>query len=117
MAEISPAIMQQLEAAQAALMSESATGPPVTAEVDESEVAAEMFGAAGSGQAAHVLLDHYFTGTTRRLWAHAGGAWRHADISSADEAGIAQVAFLASRNDAWWDASNKLTILRCWKSF
>jgi hypothetical protein len=117
MAEISPAIMQQLAEAQAALMSEPATGPPVMEDIEEGEFAAEMFGAAGSGQAAHVLVDHHFTSSARRLWAHAGGAWRHANIGSADEAGIAQVAFLATRTDAWWDASNKLTILRCWKSF
>ena len=117
MADVSPEIMQQLEAAQAALGSEVAAGPPVAAEVEEAKVETEMFGAAGSGKAAHVLLDHYFTSTARRLWAYAGGAWRHANVATADEAGIAQVAFLASRTDAWWDANNKLTILRCWKSF
>ena len=115
MAEVSAEVMQQLEQAQAELaQSMEAGGPPVAAEVAAPEAAEVTFGAAGSGQAKHVLLDHYFTSSVRRLWAHAGGQWRYANVTDTEEQGLAQVAFASNRVDAWWD-SNKLKILRCWK--
>lgn len=116
MAEVSAEIMQQLEQAQAELaQSMEAGGPPAAPEVAVPEAAETIFGAAGSGQAKYVLMDHYFTSSTRRLWAHAGGGWRYANVSNTEEQGLAQVAFASNRVDAWWDTNNKLTILRCWK--
>lgn len=117
MSEISTEIMLQLEQAQAALAQNMAAGgPPVAAEVTTTSIAEPTFGAAGSGKAKHVLVDHYTTSSSRRLWAHAGSAWRNASITNAEEQGLAQVAFAANRVDVWWDGSNKITIMRCWKN-
>jgi hypothetical protein len=87
----------------------------MAAEMAPFEMAESAFGAGGSGTAKHVLLDHYFASLHRRLWAYAGGAWRGRNVSNTEEQGLAQVAFASNRVDAWWDSSNKLTILRCWK--
>jgi hypothetical protein len=115
MSEISAQIMQQLEKAQAELaQSLEAAGPPVAPEV--TAMGSETVGAAGSGQAQHVLVDHYFTSSLRRLWAYSGG-WKWADIGAAEEQGLAQVAYAATRVDIWWDDQNKLRQVRCWKSF
>jgi hypothetical protein len=117
MPEVNAEIMQQLEQAQAKLaQSVEVEGPSAAPEVIASTSAEPTFGAAGSGQAKHVLLDHYFGSSFRRLWAYAGGAWRHANVTNTEEQGLAQVAFAANRVDAWWDNNNKLTILRCWKN-
>jgi hypothetical protein len=116
--EISAEVMQQLEAAQAEVASsETPAGPPVTAEVQLGSGDLFGFGASGSGQATQLLVDHYFTGTSKFLWAMAGGGWRHAVLTADDEQGIAQVAFSADRVDVWWNDSNKVTLLRCWKTF
>lgn len=118
MAEISAEVLQQLEQAQADLaVSYEAEGPMVEANVLAQAAAEPVFGAAGGGPAKHVLLDHYFNSTTRRLWAFADAAWRYRNVADADEQGVAQVAFLADRVDAWWDASNVLILIRCWKTF
>lgn len=116
--EISPTIMQQLEEAQAQVAAGTTlAGPPVAPEVSATDTGVFGFGASGSGQAVHVLLDHYFTSTSKVLYAFAGNSWRHALVSPDDEQGIAQVAFSADRIDAWWNDSNKVTVLRCWKTF
>jgi len=117
MAEVTAQEMQQLEAAQAELESMDAGGPPVLAEVAALEAAEPAFAAAGSGKAKHVLVDHYYTSSLRRLWVHAGGQWRYANVTSTEEQGLAQVAYASNRVDAWWDGSNKLTTMRCWKNF
>jgi hypothetical protein len=117
MAAVTDEIMNQLKAAQAGLESLGAGGPPVVAEVAAMETAAPAFAAAGSGQAQHVLVDHYYTGSLRRLWAYAGGQWRYVNVTSAEEQGLAQLAYAANRVDAWWDGNNKLTLMRCWKNF
>ena len=116
MAEVSKEVMQQLEQAQTELaQSMEVGGPPVAAELTAPESTEITFGAAGSGQAKHVLMDHYFTSSTRRLWAYTGGGWRSADVTNTEEQGLAQVAFSSNRVDTWWDGNNKLTIMRCWK--
>jgi hypothetical protein len=116
MAEISAEVMEQLEQAQAELaQSMEAEGPPVVTELVAAEAAETLFGAAGSGKAKYVLLDHYFTSSLRRLWAHGGGSWRYRNVTNTEEQGLAQVAFASNRVDAWWDGSNQLKILRCWK--
>lgn len=113
MAEISAEVMQQLEQAQADIANTlEAQGPPVEVVL----TADAVVGAAGSGVSKHVLLDHYFNSSTRRLWAHSG-EWRHRNVTTAEEQGVAQVAFLADRVDVWWDSNNSLTMLRCWKNF
>jgi hypothetical protein len=117
MAEISSQVLKQLEQAQAALVQSIETaGPPVASEVAIPETAPAVVGAAGSGQAQHVLVDHYFTSSLRRLWAYSGG-WKYANITDAEEQGLAQVAFAASRVDVWWDDQNQLRQIRCWKTF
>lgn len=117
MAQVSSEVLKQLEQAQAQVAYGLATGgPPVAAGVASESSAEPVFAAAGSDQAKHVLVDHYFTSSLRRLWAHAGGEWRYKNVTNTEEQGIAQVAFLADRVDAWWDNNNVLTILRCWKN-
>jgi hypothetical protein len=116
MAEVSAEVLQQLQQTQAELAITFETqGPGVQAGVAAQEE--PVFGAAGSGQAQHLLVDHYFTSTLRRLYAYAGGAWRYRNVATPDEQGLAQVAFSADRVDVWWDASNVLTLVRCWKNF
>jgi hypothetical protein len=118
MVEIPKKVMAQLEQAQVELTQSFETeGPPITAEVTATEVAAPTIGAAGSGQAQHVLMDHYFTSSTRRLWAHSEGAWRYQNVENIEEQGIAQVAYAANRVDVWWDSNNRLTLIRCWKNY
>jgi len=118
MKEVTRGEMQQLAKAQAELaQSMEAAGPPVE-EMAATEAFETVFGAAVSGQAKHILLDHYFTSTRRLLWIHAGGGWRHRSIGNIEEQGAVQVAFASDRVDAWWDSSNNiLQILRCWKNF
>jgi hypothetical protein len=118
MSEISSEILMQLEQAQAALSQTMvAGGPPVAPEAMTHSIGEPIFGAAGSGSAKYVLVDHYTTSSSRRLWAHAGSAWRSVPIANAEEQGLAQVAFAANRVDVWWDSSNKINIMRCWKNF
>lgn len=118
MIEIAPEVLQQLEQAQAQLeQGVAAEGPPLAAEITVPSAAQPTFGAAGSGTAKYVLQDHYTTSSFRRLWAHAGGAWRYRNVTNIEEQGLVQVAFAANRVDVWWDANNQLTIMRCWKSF
>ncbi len=117
MTEVTGEEMKQLAEAQAELaQSMEATGPPVE-EMAATEALETVFAAAGSGQAKHILLDHYFTGALRRLWVHSGGAWRYRNVTNIEEQGLAQVAFASDRVDSWWDSSNILKIMRCWKNF
>lgn len=117
MTEVTGEEMKQLAEAQAELaQSMEAAGPPVE-EMAATEALGTLFGAAGSGQAKHILLDHYFNSALRRLWAHAGGAWRYRNVTNIEEQGLAQVAFASDRVDAWWDSSNILKIMRCFKHF
>lgn len=117
MTEVTAKVEQQLVEAQAELaQSMEAAGPPVE-EMAATEALGTLFGAAGSGQAKHILLDHYFNSAIRRLWAHAGGAWRYRNVTNTEEQGLAQVAFASDRVNAIWDSSNILKMLRCWKNF
>jgi hypothetical protein len=107
-------ILQQLEEAQSALEQSVVTeGPPIAGpQMEETPITG-----AGSEQAKHLLVDHFFTSTVRRLWAFAGGAWRYHNIASAEEEGLGQVAFAADRVDVSWNDSNVLTFVRCWRTF
>jgi len=70
--------------------------------------------AKGSGPAKHILIEKHFGGTVR-LWACAGGKWRHESISDAELSGIAQELFPANRVYVWWD-KNQITLVRAWKT-
>ena len=117
MTEVTAEVEQQLVEAQAELaQSMEAAGPPVE-EMAATETLETLFAAAGSGQAKHILLDHYFTSALRRLYVHAGGVWRYRNVTNVEEQGLAQVAFASDRVDASWDSSNILKFMRCWKNF
>lgn len=117
MKEVAAEVEQQLVEIQAELaQSMEAAGPPVE-EMAATEALGTVFGGAGSGQAKHILMDHYFTSALRRLYVHAGGAWRYRNVTNIEEQGLAQVAFASDRVDSWWDNSNILKIMRCWKNF
>lgn len=112
--EVHEEIIRELDEAAANVKQEiQMGGPPLTIEME----AAGGVGATGCKEAQHVLLDHHFTGTLRRLWVYADGAWRHRDVGVAEEQGVIQVAYAANRVDACWNDSNELTMLRCWKGF
>ena len=114
--EISTAVMQQLEAAQAAMSSQiESAGPPAQIELTASS--GELVGAAGSGRAKYLLLDHYMTSTSKVFWAYVTNTWYHRQVGAAEEQGLLQVAFNAKYVDVWWDANNNITIARCWKVF
>lgn len=116
--EISAEVLRQLEMAQAQLAQNMEAGtPPVSPVPGTCAGTPQVFGAAGSGIAKHVLVDHYMTSSSRRLWAYAGNAWRSRAITNTDEQGLAQIAYAANRVDVWWDSGNNLTIVRCWKTF
>ncbi|MCK5607503.1 hypothetical protein KAR91_36810 [Candidatus Pacearchaeota archaeon] len=111
-------IMKKLQLAQAELeQSIEAIGPLVGIEDMVPSIGEIDIGASGQGQANHVIVDHYFVGSLRRIWAYASGAWRFVNITFTEEEGLAQIAFCSDRIDAWWDSGNKLTKLRCWKHF
>lgn len=117
MTEVTAEVERQLVEAQAELaQSMEAAGPPVE-EMAATEALETVFAAAGGGQAKHILLDHYFTSALRRLWVYASGAWRYRNVTNIEEQGLAQVAFASDKVDAWWDSSNILKTLRCWKNF
>lgn len=116
MKEVTAEVEQQLVEIQAELaQSMEAAGPPVE-EMAATETLKTLFGAAGSGQAKHILMDHYFTSALRRLYVYSGG-WRYRNVTNVEEQGLAQVAFASDRVDSWWDNSNILKIMRCWKNF
>lgn len=116
--EISPDILQQLEVAQAEMVQNMENdGPPEPFESHASLAGNPVLGAAGSSMAKHILIDHYMTGSTIRLWAYADNAWRSRLITGTDEQGVAQVAYLASRVDVWWNNSDSINLVRCWKVF
>lgn len=117
MKEVAAEVEQQLVEIQAELaQSMEADGPPVE-EMAATEALGTVFGAAGSGQAKHILMDHYFTSALRRLYVHSGGAWRYRNVTNIEEQGLAQVGFASDRVDASWNSSNILNFMRCWKNF
>jgi len=117
MNEVTAEVERQLAEREAEIaQSMEAAGPPVE-EMAATETLETLFAAAGSGQAKHILLDHYFTSALRRLYVHAGGVWRYRNVTNVEEQGLAQVAFASDRVDASWDSSNILKFMRCWKNF
>lgn len=115
MAEMTAEIIHQLEMAQARLGTGTLQAPalaPVAAAGP-----AVVTGTAGGGTVQYVLVDHDPGGAFRRLWAYCANAWHYRDVTNADEQGIAQVAYAANRVDAYWDANDQITLLRCWKNF
>ena len=117
MKEVAAEVEQQLVEIQAELaQSMEAAGPPVE-EMAATEALGTVFGGAGSGQAKHILMDHYFTSALRRLYVYSVGAWRYRNVTNIEEQGLAQVGFASDRVDASWNSSNILNFMRCWKNF
>ncbi|HEY4049825.1 MAG TPA: hypothetical protein VGM27_23435 [Acidobacteriaceae bacterium] len=73
-------------------------------------------GTAGNAVAKYLLVDHYFGATSGTFWGYDGTTWRAAsETQPSDEQGLPQVAFASNRVDIYWNASDALTIARCWK--
>jgi hypothetical protein len=125
MAEPSQAVQEKLAQATARRATEAPAAPaprppqqPVVKQptVPDQTLSPDGSPAAGTGTAKYVLLDHYFGGSSGTFWTFDGTTWRAASTGEpADEQGVAQVAFAANRVDMWWNASDVVTIVRCWK--
>lgn len=118
--EPSPEVINKLQLAIANKKKSSAsaavTPPPPLKEPTLGGSGAATPGTAGSAVAKYLLVDHYFGGTAGTFWGYDGTNWRGASESQpADEQGLPQVAFASNRVDIYWDASDTLTIARCWK--
>ena len=115
--EPSAEVISKLEAATAARnkSSGSAQAPPAPP-LKESTPPSAPPGTAGNAVAKYLLVDHYFGGTSGTFWGYDGTTWRAASESQpADEQGLPQVAFASNRVDIYWNASDALTLARCWK--
>jgi hypothetical protein len=117
--EPSTEVLTKLYAATAAMMNAPAAtapeGPPVK-EPTAAGVSSAPAGTAGNATAKYLLIDHYFGGTSGTFWGYDGTTWRAASESQpADEQGLPQVAFASNRVDIYWNASDSLTLARCWK--
>jgi len=125
MAEPSQAVQEKLAQATARRAAEAPAPPaprppqqPVVKQPTIPDVTLSPDGspAAGTATAKYLLLDHYFGGSSGTFWTYDGTTWRAASTGEpADEQGVAQVAFAANRVDMWWNASDVVTIVRCWK--
>jgi hypothetical protein len=111
--QVATVLMQKsAESAQAL----SAPPVPPLKEPTVADSSSAPAGTAGNAVAKYLLVDHYFGGATGTLWGYDGTTWRAASESQpADEQGLPQVAFAANRVDIYWNASDALTIARCWK--
>lgn len=116
MAEITQEEIRQLEQAQTEVDRLSAGGPPVAVQVSAFEAAELTFGTAGCGTAKLLVMNHYFTSSSRTLWAYVD-KWRGRGIGNAEEQGLVQIAYASDRVDVCWDGNDKLTTMRCWKYF
>ncbi len=114
--EINPEVMQKLEEAQAHLAQQPIIeGPPIKENALMQEEVGQTFGQAGSGAAQHILIDHYFTSSLRRLWVYADNAWRNRVVNDEALKGIVQTAFDAKSVHIWWNVNNQITLMRCRK--
>ncbi|MGM0445127.1 MAG: hypothetical protein ACQEQH_01845 [Bacillota bacterium] len=114
--EISPEVMQKLEEAQAHLAHQTTIeGPPIEEKDLVQGKVGKTFEQAGSGAAKHILIDHYFTSSLRRLWVYSDNAWRNRVINDEDLKGIVKTIFKAKSMQIWWDANNQITLIRCRK--
>jgi hypothetical protein len=117
--EPSTEVIAKLHAATAAMKKTSAAAAPEAPPLKEPTVAdssSAPAGTAGNATATYLLVDHYFGGTSGTFWGYDGTTWRAASESQpADEQGLPQVAFASNRVDIYWNASDALTLARCWK--
>jgi hypothetical protein len=118
--EPSMEVITKLQAATAAMKkSPDSTQVPQAPPLKEPTVAdnsSAPAGTAGNAVAKYLLVDHYFGGTSGTFWGYDGTTWRGASESQpADEQGLPQVAFASNRVDIYWNASDALTLARCWK--
>src|ERR1700675_4511809 len=119
--EPSMEVITKLQAATAAKKKSSDAAQAVPAPPLKEPTAADRSaapGTAGNATAKYLLVDHYFGGTSGTFWGYDGTTWRAASESQpADEQGLPQVAFASNRVDIYWNASDALTLARCWKYF
>jgi hypothetical protein len=118
--EPSAEILTKLQAATTAMKKSSgsaeAPSPPPLKEPTAADSSLASPGTAGNAVAKYLLVDHYFGGTSGTFWGYDGTTWRAASESQpADEQGLRQVAFASNRVDIYWNASDALTLARCWK--
>ncbi len=118
--EPSVEVITKLQAATAAMKKSSASAqtpsPPPLKEPTVGDSSSAPAGTAGNAVAKYLLVDHYFGGTAGTFWGYDGTTWRGASESQpADEQGLPQVAFASNRVDIYWNASDALTLARCWK--
>jgi hypothetical protein len=118
--EPSMEVITKLQAATAAMKKSSdaaqAVPSPPLKEPTAADISSAPSGTAGNAIAKYLLVDHYFGGTSGTFWGYDGTAWRAASESQpADEQGLPQVAFASNRVDIYWNASDALTLARCWK--
>ncbi|OEU69904.1 MAG: hypothetical protein BA863_07785 [Desulfovibrio sp. S3730MH75] len=69
----------------------------------------------GCGYATYSLIDYYFEGTNRILWAYAGNGWRYKRIAEHEVAGIVKLLSESRRLYVCWDG-NQITFVRGWKN-
>jgi hypothetical protein len=118
--EPSMEVITKLQAATAAMKKSSgsaqAPAAPPLKEPTAADSSSAPPGTAGNAVAKYLLVDHYFGGTSGTFWGYDGTTWRGAsEIQPADEQGLPQVAFASNRVDIYWNASDALTLARCWK--
>jgi hypothetical protein len=118
--EPSMEVITKLRAATAAMKKSPASAeappPPRLKEYTAPDSASDAPGAAGNATAKYLLVDHFFGGSSGTFWGYDGTTWRAAGESQpGDEQGLPQVAFASNRVDISWNASDALTLVRCWK--
>src|SRR6202011_4539996 len=118
--EPSMEVITKLQAATAAMKKSSgsaqAAPPPPLKEPTSADSSSAPAGTAGNATAKYLLVDHYFGGTSGTFWGYDGATWRAStETQPADEQGLPQVAFASNRVDIYWNASDALTVARCWK--
>ncbi|OEU69907.1 MAG: hypothetical protein BA863_07800 [Desulfovibrio sp. S3730MH75] len=69
----------------------------------------------GCGYATYALIDYYFAGTSRILWAYAGNRWRYRRIAKHEVAGIVKLLNESKRLYVCWNG-NQITFVRGWKN-
>src|ERR1700730_6083003 len=117
--EPSMEVISKLQAATAAMKKSSGSAqaaPPACKGPTAADSSSAPAGTAGNATAKYLLVDHYFGGTSGTFWGYDGATWRAASENQlADEQGLPQVAFASNRVDIYWNASDALTVARCWK--
>lgn len=69
----------------------------------------------GCGYATYALIDYYFTGNTRVLWAYVGGNWKYKIVAEPEVAGIVKLLNESKRLYLCWNG-RQITFVRGWKN-